>query len=119
MERRIQQELRRRVSGDETTAVGHLFVVPDETLPPASRASMIPDLPSRYIASSAEALSDRREGRCLLSYETAGGWVAVSKNVLTEVLGAGRDAKIALPPAAAGVLQLMCPDLIGRPEDVP
>ena len=117
---RIQQELRRRVSGEETPAVGHLFVVPVETLPPSSRAaSMIPDLPSRYIASSAEALSDRREGRCLLSYETAGGWVAVSKNVLTEVLGAGRDAKIALPPAAAGVLQLMCPDLIGRPEDIP
>ena len=115
---RIQQELRRRVSGDEATAVGHLFVLPDEAVPADSTTSMIPDLPSRYISSSSDALSDRREGRCLLSYETAGGWVAISKDVLTEVLGAGRDAKIALPPVAAGVLQLMSPGLVVLPEDV-
>ena len=114
---RIQQELRRRVS-DDATAVGHLFVLPDEAAPADSKASLIPDLPSRYISSSSDALGDRREGRCLISYETAGGWVAISKDVLTEVLGAGHDAKVALPTAAAGVLQLMSPDLVLLPEDV-
>jgi hypothetical protein len=60
-----------------------------------------------------QLLSDRREGRCVLSYQTPGGWVAITKAILTEVLGAGRDAKIVgLPPAAAGVLTLMCPDLV-------
>jgi hypothetical protein len=54
-------------------------------------------------------LSERREGKCLLSYETSGGWVAIAKAILTEVLGAGRDVKIAgLPPMAVGVLKLMC-----------
>jgi len=58
-------------------------------------------------------LSDRREGRCLVSYQTGGGWVAMTKAVLTEVVGAGRDVKIVgLPPAAVGVLKLMCPDLV-------
>ena len=57
-------------------------------------------------------LSDRREGRCVVSYQTPGGWVAVTKTMLTEVLGAGRDVKIVgLPPRAAGVMQLMCPQL--------
>jgi len=35
--------------------------------------------------------------------------VAIAKAILTEVLGAGRDVKIAgLPPMAVGVLKLMC-----------
>jgi hypothetical protein len=62
--------------------------------------------------------SDRREGKCLVSYKTPGGWVAITKAILTEVLGAGRDAKIVgLPPAAAGVLKLMCPHLVVLPDD--
>ena len=57
-------------------------------------------------------LSDRREGKFVLSYKTPGGWVAITKDILTEVLGAGRDAKIVgLPPVAVGVLKLMCPRL--------
>ena len=84
-----------------------------------------PDLPVRYIGSSdrelvaahkaeyhdeARILSDRREGRCVLSYRTSGGWVAVSKAVLTEVLGTGRDVTIGgLPPTAAEALKLMYP----------
>ena len=41
-----------------------------------------------------------------------GGWIALKKDLLTEVLGAGRDARIAgLPLDAAQVLRLMCTDL--------
>jgi hypothetical protein len=48
----------------------------------------------------------------LLSYETPGGWTAIRKDLLTEVLGAGSDAKINdLPALAAGVLRLMCPTI--------
>ena len=54
----------------------------------------------------------------MLSYRTPGGWVAITKDVLTEVLGAGRDGKITLPPAAASVLQLMCRDLVVRAQNV-
>ena len=65
-------------------------------------------------------LSDRREGKCVLSYKTPGGWVAITKAILTEVLGAGRDVKIVgLPPVAVGVLKLMCPNLAVLPENVP
>ena len=96
---------------------------------------MIPDLPVRYIGSSdtqlvaahkadsydeTQLLSDRREGKCIVSYQTPGGWVAITKTILTEVLGEGRDVKIAgLPPVAAGVLKLMCPNLawIPTPDD--
>jgi hypothetical protein len=60
-----------------------------------------------------ELLSDRREGKFVLSYETPGGWVAMTKTILTDVLGAGRDVKVVgLPPVAAGALKLMCPNLV-------
>ena len=130
---RIEQALRRRVSDDEANAVvqiGSLFVLPEDDLQADSKASLIPDLPVQYIGSSdmqivaahkAESyaephlLSDRREGKCVLSYQTPGGWVAITKTILTEVLGEGRDVKIVgLPPVAAGVLTLMCPGLVKR-----
>jgi len=128
---RIEHALRRRVSGGEANAVvqtGRLFILPGDNLQADSKASLIPDLPIRYIQSSdvqivaahkadsydePRLLSDRREGKCVLSYETPGGWVAITKAILTEVLGAGRDVKIVgLPPVAVGVLQLMCPNLV-------
>jgi hypothetical protein len=41
--------------------------------------------------------------------------VAISKAILTDILGAGRDAKVAvLPPEAAGALELTCPGLVKR-----
>jgi hypothetical protein len=65
-------------------------------------------------------LHSRLEGEFVLSYRTSGGWVAITKDVLTEVLGTGHDAKISgLPPAAVGVLRLMCLNLVsssGSPE---
>jgi hypothetical protein len=128
---RIEHALRRRVSEGEANAVvqtGRVFVLPGDDLQADSKASQIPDLPARYIGSSdvqivaahkadsydeAHLLSDRREGKCVLSYKTTGGWVAITKAMLTEVLGAGRDVKIVgLPPEAVGVLTLMCPNLV-------
>jgi hypothetical protein len=53
-------------------------------------------------------LHSRLEGEFILSYRTSGGWVAITKDILTEILGAGHDVKIVgLPRAAAGVLKLM------------
>jgi hypothetical protein len=62
-------------------------------------------------------LGERREGKYVVSYKTAGGWVGLTKDILTDVLGAGRDASIGLPADAAGVLSLMCPNLVVRPAD--
>ena len=128
---RIERALRTRVSGEEANAVvktGRLFVVAADDPHGDSETSTIPDLPVRYIGSSdkeivaahkadssgeTHLLSDRREGRCVLSYKTPGGWVAITKAILTEVLGAGRDVKIVgLPAEAVGVLKLTCRNLI-------
>ena len=130
---RIENALRRRASGDQADAVqtGRLFIWPADGASADSTAATIPDLPVRYIGSSDTQLvaehkaeycdeprlaSDRREGRCVVSYKTSGGWVAITKAVLTEVLEAGRDVKIVgLPAETAGVLKLMCRDLVMRP----
>ena len=134
---RIEHALHRRVSGGEGNAVvqtGRLFIVHGDNQQADSKASLLPDLPARYVRSSDKQVvaahqadahdethlsSDRREGRCLLSYQTPGGWVAMTKDLLTEVLGAGRDVKIVgLPPVAVGALKLMCPNLVVLPENV-
>jgi hypothetical protein len=133
---RIEQALRRRVSDSEANAVvqtGRLFILAEDDPQADSTASLIPDLPVRYIGSSdmelvaahkADAyeephlLSDRREGRCLVSYRTRGGWVAITKDILTEVLGERRDVKIVgLPPLAVDVLKSMCRSLVILPEN--
>jgi hypothetical protein len=135
---RIERALRRRASDDDamaTARIGRLFIVPGDDLPADSTTSLIPDLPVRYIESSDAQLvaahkadyrdelhlqSDRQEGKCLVSYGTPGGWVAITKAILTEVLGAGRDVRIVgLPPEAAGALKLMCRALAVLPENVP
>ena len=122
---RLERALRTRSAGaDSAAATGHLFI--DSTV-------AIADLPLHYITSSDRELvaahkaepgdephvvSDRREGRCVVSYQTSGGWVAISKTLLTDILGAGRNAKITgLPPDAAAVLQLTCPGLVKMPAE--
>jgi hypothetical protein len=136
---RVERALRRRVSDHEANApandvqTGRLFIVPDDTPHADSTASLISDLPVEYIASSdtqlvaaekavsceePRLLSDRREGKYVLSYKTPGGWVAITKDILTDVSGAGRDVKIVgLPPVAAEVLKLMCPNLAARESE--
>jgi hypothetical protein len=132
---RIESELRRRDSNAEacdSSRTGRVYIVGDdpETGP---KASAIPELPARYFGSSdrqivathkaepydrAQLLAGRREGHFLVTYETLAGWVALKKDLLTEVLGAGRDARIVgLPLDAAQVLRLMCTDLM-MPENV-
>ena len=104
---RLEHALRGRAADGEANAgvqIGRIFIVPADDLHADSKASLIPDLPVRYIRSSdaqmvaaqkadfcdkTHLLSDRREGKCVLSYETPGGWVAISKDILTDVLGRG------------------------------
>jgi hypothetical protein len=65
-------------------------------------------------------LSDRREGKFVLSYKTPGGWVEITKSILTDVVGAGHDVRVTdLPPVAMAVLALMCPKLVRLPEAPP
>jgi hypothetical protein len=137
---RIERALRARVSEDDGSVVvrtGRLYVLPGDEREADAGAVQIPELPVHYIGSSdaqfvaahkvdhrdqVHILNDRHEGRCLLSYQTSGGWVSITKAILTEVLGAGRDVTIVgLPPAAAGVLELLCPHLVmrGAPSAVP
>jgi hypothetical protein len=108
----IESELRRRDSDGSRT--GRLFVVCEDVPDTDSKAPAIPELPARYFVSAdSQIAAARREGHFLVSYETPGGWVALKKDLLTEVLGAGRDARISgLPLEAAQVLRLMCGDLM-------
>ena len=124
---RIEAALRERVAAATTGGVrnGRLFIVPESVDPDATPVA---DLPVQYRLSSdrqivAERkavavdeqtlLHSRTEGELLVSYETAGGWFAISKDVLTDVMGAGHDAKIVgLPREAAAVLKAMCPELV-------
>ena len=127
---RIEGELRRRDSNAEPwngVRTGRLYLLSGDNPEVDSKASAIPELPPRYFGSSdrlivaahkaepydqSQLLAGRREGHFLVSYETPGGWIALKKDLLTEVLGAGRDARIVgLPRAAAQVLRLMCTDL--------
>jgi hypothetical protein len=120
---RIERALRNNVGAEGADAdfrTGRVFI--------NSHSSLPADLPPRYIASSdaqsvaahqahscdeGSLLHDRKEGMFLVSYATSGGWVAITKDLLTEVLGTGSDVRIAgLPDAAAAVLRLMCPNLV-------
>jgi len=128
----IERALHACVEGAEANSRaenGRLFVLTEAELD--SKAASIPDLPVELVVSSdrqivaanravaceeAQLLHSRNEGELLVSYETPGGWVGITKDVLTDVVGAGRDAKIlGLPAEAAGVLELMCADLVVLP----
>jgi len=132
---RIERALSRRVAdGDANAAArnGRLFILPGDDPQADTKASTIPELPAQYFRSSdveivaahkavfydqTDLLRGRVEGEFVVSYKTSGGWVAITKDILTEVLGAGRDAKIVgLPRVAAGVLKLMCPGLVVLPD---
>jgi hypothetical protein len=128
---RIENELKRSDSSEART--GRLYILSgDDPQVDVKEVPAIPELPARYFVSSdkqivaahkaepydqAQLLAGRREGHFLVSYEVGyespGGWIALKKDLLTEVLGAGRDARIAgLPLDAAQVLRLMCADLV-------
>jgi hypothetical protein len=128
---RIESELRRRDSNAEAcddSRTGRLYIVSGDHPEGDSKTSAIPELPARYFGSSdrqivaahkaerydrAQLLAWGQEGHFLVSYQTPEGWIALKKDLLTEVLGAGRDARIVgLPRDAAEVLRLMCTDLV-------
>ena len=127
---RIEHELGRRNSNAEARdepRTGRLYIMSGDDPETDSKTSAIPELPAGYFGSSdkqivaadkaepydrARLLQERREGHFLVSYEMPGGWISLKKDLLTEVLGAGRDARIVgLPPDAAQVLRFMCTDL--------
>jgi len=135
---RIESELRKRVdSAAESAGVrtGRLFFVPAGEREGELQTGSTPALPVRFIVSSdpeivaageaesydqGQLLSDRQEGHFVVSFETSGGWVALRKDMLTEVLGAGSNANVVgLPPAAAAVARLMCPGLVADEASVP
>jgi hypothetical protein len=124
---RIEQALRSKVAGGEpspSVQTGRLFVANAADPVTDSKLALIPELPLMYIGSSDRAwiaahrahayessqlLHDRREGMFLVSFQTPGGWVAVTKDLLTDILGQGRDVKVpGLSEVAAEVLRLMC-----------
>jgi hypothetical protein len=128
---RIERALRSSLADAGPTAehrTGRLVILTDADGGGGSEATQTSDLPIRYVRSSdrqlvaagkavtcdqTQLLRDRLEGHFVLSVATDEGWVALSKDLLTEVLGAGHDAKISgLPSEAARVLQLMCPNLV-------
>ena len=132
---RIEHALCRAASdreASEAPPTGRVLVLRNDGLETESEASRTPDLPLRYVGSSdvqivaehradsyneTQLLRDRQEGHFVLSFQTPGGWVAIKKDFLTEILGAGRDVEIdGLPPTAASVLRLMCPGLVA-PDD--
>jgi hypothetical protein len=128
---RIDAAMREGVLDDKATVdtrTGDLYILNDDDEQGDAKAALVPDLPVRYIGSSdqqivaaqkavyydqAQLLRHRLEGYFVLSYQTPGGWVGIKKDCLTEVLGAGQNAKISgLPPAAAAALRLMVPNLL-------
>ncbi len=125
---RIEQALRVRAAGDRREAPGRLYVIDEEDTVGGARAAQIPELPVQYIVSSdaeivaaheahacdlVSLLRDRQEGELAVSFETQGGWAAISKDFFTDILAAGRDVKVTgLPAEIAGVLRLMGLDLV-------
>jgi hypothetical protein len=117
---RIEQALRSRasVAAGEQFRTGRLFVESADiaALPLQYVLSSDPEIIAAGKAQSCEPArlqGDRREGMYLVSYQTSGGWVSISKDLLTDLLGAGRDVKIeCLPVGAVQTLELMYPVLI-------
>lgn len=125
---RLEQALQRRVAADplsDARSVGRLLIVDaaQEAVDPAQQR--FADLPTRYVLSSDAAVVEagmatakdaedllhcRMEGEFLVSWPTPGGWAALDKDLLTELVGTGTDAKIVgLPEDAAAILGLMYP----------
>lgn len=119
---RIERALARATTGDSRgSPVGRLLLG-------NASAEHAPELPSRFVFSSdrktvaagiaswrdpTDLLHDRTEGEFVVSYPTAAGYGGISKDVLTEILGAGSSARVSrLPPPAAAALRLTCPGLV-------
>jgi hypothetical protein len=127
---RIERTLQQRVVDGAGAAIrtGRLIIAPGDPQAAAGNGSAVPELPVQYILSSDRQLvaaggarfveqdsllHDRHEGMYLVSYRTPGGWTAIAKDVLTDILGAGRDVRVVgLPRPTAEALRLVCPGLV-------
>lgn len=125
---RIEQALKPRAAGENARAekCGRLYLVSNESTHSA-KLEHIATLAPRYILSSdtqllsagqatakdeQDLLHCRLEGEFLVSYPTDQGWVGISKDLLTDMLGEGQDLQLtAMPAAAQQVLLLMCPGI--------
>ncbi|HEY0963354.1 MAG TPA: hypothetical protein VGE69_13465 [Pseudomonadales bacterium] len=122
---RVAAALQRGAGTQDRAPMGRLFVGTDDALdsPASLAAAQAPALSPRYVVSSdpqyvaaghatrkdeADLLHCRNEGEYLVSFATESGWTAVTKDLLSDVLGAGSDARIScLPAAPAAILRLM------------
>lgn len=128
---RIELALRTCATGEhakDVSRTGRLFILSGGDPQADSKEPSMPGLSVQYVVSSdaqfvaagkarscdqTRLLHDRQEGELAVSYRTPGGWAGISKDFLTEVLGAGRDVKVVgLPDEAAAVLRLMCLELV-------
>lgn len=133
---RIEDALQRRASDAHAAEeTGRLFVQSESGAEAGRESASIPELPVHYLVSSdrqiadahaavfcdeTKLLRDREEGHFVVAYKTPGGWVALKKDMLTEVLGVGRDARIApVPAVTVEVLRLMCPAMVVADGTVP
>lgn len=123
MHARVEQALQQHIAD---SAAG--IVAPCGKLVAGAAAAGTEALPVHYVVASdadvvaagsatpkdeADLLYCRLEGEFLVSWRTEHGWAALTKDLLTDVLGEGQSASVAsLPPAAVTVLQLMCPDMV-------
>lgn len=133
---RIGRELMRSQGDDDAECVvrsGRLLVGSELDEQADTETASVPELPVRYIRSSdaslvatgkaepaeeAKLVHGRQEGYFLVSHESADGRVAVTKDLLTEQLGEGRDVRIdSLPAEAAQILRLMCRELAASASD--
>lgn len=117
---RLTRTLRRHAGDQRGTPppCGRLRIGSHEAPPLAAHLVFSSD-PALVAAGKATACdaqqlaANRNEGTYLVSYLTPGGMAAISKDVLTDVLGAGRDAGLTdLPAPAAQALNIMCSGLM-------
>jgi hypothetical protein len=104
------QDFAERIYGRLTDALGRPRIASGRLLVAASSAAVAGAVPADEFVYRTTDSFDRREGRCVVSYEADGQWVAISKSVLTKVMGQGRDALVTnVDPQAIDVLRLTCP----------
>jgi hypothetical protein len=117
---RVEQAFRRRARGEAgaPARTGRLCInAPGPVgLPTEYLLSTDPQVIATGQAQSCDTrrlLGNRQEGMYLVSYQTPGGWVAISKDVLTDMVAAGENLNLGgLPAAATQVLRVMYPSLV-------
>jgi len=121
--RRIEQALAVRVRGSASPQAGTLYVSaaandPWPDIATLARDYVVASDPRWVDAGRAEAKPEadllycRLEGEFVVSFATAAGWVGLTKDLLSEVLGAGQSAKLLdLPAEVVRALPLLCPGL--------